>query len=62
MSEDLSLQQDCSEDFKSPIRTTMLNKYEASDDLVGKDVESKILLKTISFLLGHRFNTAIKKF
>ena len=40
----------------------MLNKYEASDDLVGKDVESKILLKTISFLLGHRFNTAIKKF
>ena len=41
MSEDLSFQQDCSEDFKSPIRTTMLNKYEARDDLVGKDVELK---------------------
>ena len=39
----------------------MLNKYEASDDLVGKDVELKILLKMISILLGHRFNTAINQ-
>ena len=35
ISEDLSLQHDYSEDFKSPKRTTVLNIYEASDDLVG---------------------------
>jgi hypothetical protein len=31
ISEYLSLQQDCSEDFKSPKRTTVLNKYETND-------------------------------
>jgi hypothetical protein len=61
ISEDMSLKQDCSEDFKPPKRTIMLNKYEASDDLIRKYVELKILLKTISFLLGHRFNTANTK-
>jgi len=35
----------------------MLNIYEASDDLVGEHVELKILLKTISSLVGQRFNT-----
>jgi hypothetical protein len=54
----LILQEDCSEDFKSPKRTTVLKKYEASDDLFRKHVELKILLKTIFFLVGQNFNTA----
>jgi hypothetical protein len=47
--------------LKSPKWTTVLNKYEASDDLVRKYVELKILLKTISFSLGQIFYTANTK-
>ena len=58
ISEDLSLQQDSSEDFKSPKGKSVLNKYKGSNDLVRNHVELKILLKTISFSLGHSFNTS----
>jgi hypothetical protein len=49
ISEDLSLQQYCSEEFESLKLTTILNIHEASDDLVEEHVELKILIKTISF-------------
>jgi hypothetical protein len=54
----ITSQQECSEDFKSPKRTTTLNKHEASNDLVRKNVELNILLKVISFSFGQRFYTA----
>ena len=43
----------------------MLNINEASDALVGKRVELKILLKTLSFLVGQKFyvvSTKVLKF
>ena len=58
ISDDLRLQQDSSEDFKSPKGKSLLNKYKGSNDLVRKHVELKILLKTISFSLGQIFNTS----
>ena len=39
----------------------MLNKYEARDDLVRKDVELKILLKTIYYLAGQKLTLPIPK-
>jgi len=51
MSKDLSLQQDCSEDFKSPKWTTVLNKYEASDVLVRRNVDLKIPSQNDFFLI-----------
>ena len=58
ISEDLSLQQDSSEDCKSPKGKSVLNKYKGSKDLVRNHVELKILLKTTCFSLGHSFNTS----
>jgi len=39
----------------------MLNKYEASDELVGEHVELKILLNKISSLVGQNFDTGNSK-